>query len=95
MLLSCPGPGPVQARCGLADQRSGGFRPGLSSPGRPARRSPRPAWPSNGGGNCVEVADHGNRVLVRDTQTRSGPVLWFSPNAWRGLVEQVKAGGRH
>ena len=31
---------------------------------------------SNGG--CVEVADHSNRVLVRDTQDRTGPVLRFS-----------------
>jgi hypothetical protein len=48
------------------------------------------SYSSNGGGNCVEVADHGNRVLVRDTQSRSGPVLWFSPDAWRRLVDQVK-----
>jgi Domain of unknown function (DUF397) len=24
----------------------------------------------NGGGNCVEVADHGSRVLVKDTKAR-------------------------
>ncbi|HEY6315009.1 MAG TPA: DUF397 domain-containing protein [Streptosporangiaceae bacterium] len=43
------------------------------------------------GGNCVEVADHGNRVLVRDTkQDRNGPVLRFSPAAWRRFAAQVK-----
>jgi hypothetical protein len=43
------------------------------------------------GGNCVEVADHGNRVLVRDTkQDRTGPVLRFSPAAWRRFADQVK-----
>jgi hypothetical protein len=51
------------------------------------------SYSSNGGGNCVEVADHRNRVLVRDTQSRSGPILWFSPDAWRTLVDQVRAGG--
>jgi hypothetical protein len=41
-------------------------------------------------GNCVEVAarDH---VLVRDTKQRStGPVLRFTPTAWRRFADQVK-----
>jgi hypothetical protein len=42
------------------------------------------------GGSCIEVADHGNRVLVRDTKDRTGPVLRLSPAAWRELVAQVK-----
>ena len=45
---------------------------------------------SNGG--CVEVADnHGNRVMVRDTQDRTGPVLQFSSAAWRKFASGVKA----
>ena len=51
------------------------------------------SYSSNGGGECVEVADGGNRVLVRDTQARSGPMILFSPDAWRRLVDQVKTGG--
>jgi hypothetical protein len=47
-------------------------------------------YSSNGGGNCVEVADHGNRVLVRDTKERAGALLGFSPNAWRRFVDRVK-----
>jgi hypothetical protein len=47
-------------------------------------------YSSNGGGNCVEVADRGNRVLVRDTKERAGAVLGFSPDAWRQFVDQVK-----
>jgi len=43
---------------------------------------------SNGG--CVEVADHGNRVLVRDTRDRTGPVLMFTPGAWRRFAGLVK-----
>ena len=49
---------------------------------------------SGNGGDCVEVArDHGNdagRVLVRDTKDGTGPVLSFSPAAWRELVTRVK-----
>jgi hypothetical protein len=48
---------------------------------------------SDNGGNCVEVAGHGNRVLVRDTkQNSTGPVLRFTPGAWRGFAGQVKGG---
>jgi hypothetical protein len=43
------------------------------------------------GGNCVEVAGDGRRVLVRDTrQAGSGPVLGFSAQAWRRFADQVK-----
>jgi hypothetical protein len=43
---------------------------------------------SNGG--CVEVADHDSRVLVRDTQDRTGPALKLTPDAWRRFADQVK-----
>ena len=43
------------------------------------------------GGNCVEVAAHGRRVLVRDTkQAGAGPVLRFPAEAWRKFADQVK-----
>jgi hypothetical protein len=45
---------------------------------------------SGGEGNCVEVADHGSRVLVRDTKDRVGGMLRFSPKVWRRFAEQVK-----
>ena len=44
---------------------------------------------SNGGG-CLEAASHDSRVLVRDTQDRTGPVLRFVPAAWRRFTDQVK-----
>lgn len=44
---------------------------------------------SNGGG-CVETASHRRRVLVRDTQDRTGPVLQFTPDVWRRFTSQVK-----
>jgi hypothetical protein len=34
----------------------------------------------NGGSDCVKVGD---RVLVRDTKNRTGPVLEITPGAWR------------
>jgi Domain of unknown function (DUF397) len=48
------------------------------------------SYSSNGGGNCVEVADQDNAVLVRDTKNRVGVILRFSPAAWRRYVAQVK-----
>ena len=49
------------------------------------------SYSGNGGGNCVEVAGRGRRVLVRDTrQDGAGPVLRFSPAAWRKFADRVK-----
>jgi hypothetical protein len=42
------------------------------------------------GGNCVEVAAR-DGVLVRDTkQYEVGPVLRFTPGAWRRFADRVK-----
>jgi Domain of unknown function (DUF397) len=46
---------------------------------------------SNGGG-CLEAAGHDGRVLVRDTQDRTGPALQFGSAAWRRFTSQVKNG---
>jgi Domain of unknown function (DUF397) len=49
------------------------------------------SYSGSNGGNCVEVGGHGRRVLVRDTwQAGTGPVLRFSPDAWRRFADQVK-----
>jgi hypothetical protein len=49
------------------------------------------SYSGSNGGNCVEVGDRGRRVLVRDTrQAGTGPVLRFSPDAWRRFADQVK-----
>jgi Domain of unknown function (DUF397) len=47
------------------------------------------SYSGNGGATCVEVGK-GDRVLVRDTQDRTGPVLRLSPAAWRRFADQVK-----
>jgi Domain of unknown function (DUF397) len=47
-------------------------------------------YSSGNGGNCIEVAA-ADRVLVRDTkQHGTGPLLRFTPGAWRRFTDQVK-----
>ena len=49
------------------------------------------SYSGGNGGDCVEVGGHVGRVLVRDTRDRQGPVLVFSPQAWRRFAGQVKS----
>lgn len=49
------------------------------------------SYSSGNGGECVEVASPEGAVAVRDTkQDGTGPVLRFSPGAWRRFAGQVK-----
>jgi hypothetical protein len=48
------------------------------------------SYSGQSGGNCIEVADQGNRVLVRDSKNRVGAMLRFTPDAWRRFADQVK-----
>jgi hypothetical protein len=41
------------------------------------------------GGECVEVATV-KAVLVRDTADRNGPVLTFTPDAWRAFTTAIR-----
>jgi hypothetical protein len=43
-------------------------------------------------GNCVETAQIGGRVAVRDSKDPAGPGLSFSYDAWRSFVAGVRAG---
>ncbi len=47
---------------------------------------------SNNGGACVEVADLGNAVAVRDSNSPDGPKLIFACEVWRAFVQRVQAG---
>ena len=50
-------------------------------------------YSTSNGGNCIEVRA-ADRVLVRDTrQAGTGPVLRFTPGAWRRFADQVKRSG--
>jgi hypothetical protein len=54
----------------------------------------KPAWKkssySGSQANCVEVTVR-DRIMVRDTKDRTGPVLRFTPAVWRDFAEQLKA----
>jgi hypothetical protein len=42
-------------------------------------------------GNCVELADQDQGVLVRDShQSGTGPVISFSAEAWQAFTGQLK-----
>jgi hypothetical protein len=44
------------------------------------------------GGNCVEVAGNlAGVVAVRDSKDPTGPVLTFSPAAWRAFILSLTA----
>jgi uncharacterized protein DUF397 len=57
-----------------------------------ATRWRKSSYTTSNGGNCVEVSDQENRVLVRDTKDRTGPILRFAPDTWHRFAERVKAG---
>ncbi|MGH3419478.1 MAG: DUF397 domain-containing protein [Streptosporangiaceae bacterium] len=49
------------------------------------------SYSSGNGGECIEVASPEAAVAIRDTkQNGTGPVLRFSPGAWRRFASQVK-----
>jgi Domain of unknown function (DUF397) len=54
------------------------------------RRWRKSSYSGNGGSDCVEVGGSARRVLVRDTKDRTGPMLRFTPAAWRGFAGQLK-----
>jgi Domain of unknown function (DUF397) len=45
------------------------------------------------GGGCIEAGQQPgrDRVLVRDTKDRTGPVLSFAARDWRRFTSQLKA----
>ena len=48
------------------------------------------SYSGNGGGECVEIGASADAVVVRDTTDRTGPVLRFTPAAWRRFADRVK-----
>jgi hypothetical protein len=55
----------------------------------------RAAWRKSRRSNengCVEVAFVENRIAVRDSKNRRGPVLVFTPLEWEAFVEGVQDG---
>ncbi|GAB3969107.1 DUF397 domain-containing protein [Plantactinospora veratri] len=48
---------------------------------------------SASGSNCVEAADLGHLVGVRDSKDRRGSVLSFTHYAWRNFCRNIPASG--
>ena len=47
------------------------------------------SYSGSNGGECIEVAAT-ETVLVRDTADRTGPLLTFTPDAWRAFTAAIK-----
>lgn len=47
---------------------------------------------SGGNGDCVEIAELGTVIAVRDSKDRQGPKLVVGADEWRGFVADVRAG---
>lgn len=48
------------------------------------------SYSGNNGGDCVEVADRDNTVMVRDTKSRESGHLAVDAAAWARFVGDVK-----
>ncbi len=46
----------------------------------------------SGGGDCVEVARHGNQVAVRDSKNPDGGVLLYTPREWDCFLDGARRG---
>ncbi|GAA2418713.1 DUF397 domain-containing protein [Actinomadura vinacea] len=57
----------------------------------PSRAVWRKSAHSGGNGNCVEVAQVDKITALRDSKDPHGPVLAFSPQGMRSLLDDVKA----
>jgi Domain of unknown function (DUF397) len=47
---------------------------------------------SGGNGSCVEIANLGMAVAVRDSKDPGGPKLIFAADEWRSFTGSIKAG---
>jgi hypothetical protein len=47
---------------------------------------------SSGNGQCVEMADLGDAVAVRDSKDPNGPALIFTPCEWMAFLDGAKDG---
>jgi hypothetical protein len=67
----------------------------LRGPGLPQPDLSRAHWrtstKSGGNGNCVEVADLGSALAVRDSKNPTGPVLVWSRDEWATFLAGIRA----
>jgi hypothetical protein len=43
-------------------------------------------------GDCVELAEHGDRTLIRNSNDPNGPILDFTSSEWAAFVMWVRTG---
>ncbi|MFC4053525.1 DUF397 domain-containing protein [Actinomadura syzygii] len=48
----------------------------------------------NNGGNCVEIANLGDLIAMRDSKDPEGPKLILTRTHWRSLAAHLKASER-
>ena len=53
------------------------------------------SFSGGGGSNCVEVADAGQAIAVRDSKDALGPVLVFGQHAWCQFAANLKTEQLH
>lgn len=66
-----------------------------SHPSSPDVEWRKSSYSNGSGGECVEVAPHAHRALIRDSKDPDGPVLDFAAGAWDAFVRAVKGGAMH
>lgn len=59
----------------------------IGMPGPPWRKSSY-----SGANGCVEVQELDDRVTIRNSRDRNGPVLEFTSQEWRAFVKGVRDG---
>lgn len=55
-----------------------------------------PGWHTSSrssGGACVEIKKTEDKVLMRNSRDRTGPVLSFDHETFRAFIEDLKEGG--
>jgi hypothetical protein len=48
------------------------------------------SFSGNGGGNCVDVADDGANIYVRNSKDPGGAMVTFTQSEWRAFVSGAK-----
>lgn len=57
-----------------------------------ARVTWRKSMRSNGSGNCVEVAEIGDGIAVRDSKDPAGPTLHYTRAEWAAFIGAARDG---
>jgi uncharacterized protein DUF397 len=78
-------------RCGQDPPVDGG-RWMVARPGRNPAVIWRKSRATETSGSCVEIAQLGQSILVRDSKDAAGPVLALTLAQWRGLLARIRNG---